>query len=692
MQQNPYIMKNTFPSCFLAIFLMAMLISSCSTTPQFSKSRPYALELARVRSYFQAQQLERRLIDMEIPVYQRILTDAGDESSQWYVLLTGAAKDSVEMTNLRDKLESEHELEGLALANYGEMKDELKKLKKRKVEEAERMLAERPDIPFSMYELIEKFPTNDQFNIEQVALYQFQDDGVNSPSYYESALDLPRGVSRGLVARQCEDFAEVIYKDNLYGDQFTVDILKIEDPSDLITSAPNLPEPSTSSYEDHLKIAWYYGQKILNTGRYYTEEYEEVVVESYTDLHGYKVVIEPRRGYIRTYMVLVDLTGGYVVFSQSTDKTDEEILAYLADFGRSQGMLDYNEFYNVFFTIPYCLAEEGDVFLGYSSHVLDDSYAWMRGYVDWSKAMVGHTSSMAEFYNVNSKQYWSSSIFDLITESKKDYIYNDMYAKQEGDNKEKLSVNGRTGFFVIGYGTREVNFTGAGRHLFAVNSPTMARENLIERANKFQSGQKRTGGNPCAGQPPEAASQEPAEEEPTPPVTEEPTSNPEQPSLPNQEQEKPSTSGENCMNQEVVTEYPIEAKRYERTFPLTGATTGLNNIYGRWTSTANWVLPTPASGALDECRQLGMDFTFFKDHPIVVRTNSNKKAVDIYSLPGHRLHPFHVQRRLIKAQNGDFELQTAVVTTSTDPAIQELCSGLYWDKVDEVFHGGIRSQ
>jgi hypothetical protein len=446
-----------------------------------------------------------RLEEMTLEPYMISLKDEADENNEWYVLLTGAEADTIAIEQLKTKLQIEHQLEEVQVLNYNNLSDYLSTVKQKDIKEVEKIVADRPDIPESVYELVEKFPKNNLFSVKNISLHSFPDEDVPRQymrSFYDTSLDLPRGVKKRIVAKNAAAFAEVIYEDNLYGDQVTVDVIKLRDDHGI----HELPKARLTSHEIAVEdmpetaeqIAWYFSTLILNTGRYRTETYDPIYVPSFIDLYGYKVVIEPRKDYVRTYMVLVDAAGSFVIFSQSTDKTDEEILAYLEEFGKSNGMLEYNEFHNTFFTIPKCL-EEGDVFLGYSSSILTNSYAYSKGYAKWAKAMVGHSESSAHFYNTTSKKSWTCSSFDLITKDKKDYIYGDMYSNTESGGKEPIKVNKRDGFFVherwMNY--NEVNFSNVGRHVMAVGGVGIPKEELMKRAVKFQSGEAKAGEDPC---------------------------------------------------------------------------------------------------------------------------------------------------------------------------------------------------
>ena len=65
-----------------------------------------------------------------------------------------------------------------------------------------------------------------------------------------------------------------------------------------------------------------YDDKILTTGEYSFEEKKEVTVNAYQKLTGYEVIIEPKKDYFRKYFILVSEDKKYIVFSQSTEKTE----------------------------------------------------------------------------------------------------------------------------------------------------------------------------------------------------------------------------------------------------------------------------------------------------------------------------------------------------------------------------------
>ncbi len=680
-----------FPFLRLLMFVTFIpILFGCGKVKQFSASAPYAVELARMRSYYPAQKIENRLRKMKVPVYMILLADEMDQSSKWYVLLTGAEKDTVSASKLKVELDLTHQLKGLKILNYKNVKPHLLTLERKKIDEIENIAATQPDLPKNIYDLVEKFPKNDLLNVEKVALFNFSDGKVPSryfQNFYNTSLDLPRGVAKSIVAKKAEAFAEVIYKDNLYGDRVTVDVLKLASNNGIEQQPRARLINNTGTAEDFRAdhIAWYFASLILNTGTYLTENYEKIVVNSYTTLYGYKVVIEPRQDYLRTYMILVDVVGGFVVFSQSTDKSDPEILDYLAGFGKSNGMLDFSEFHNTFFTIPKCL-EDGDVFLGYSSSILGNDYAASKGYADWARAMVGHQVSRSEFYSQKLKMPWLCDVFDLLTSSKKDYIYNDMYRNKDYAGRTAVKVNDSNGFYVGNFFYNEVNFATSGRHVFAVGGAGMPKQALLNRAEKFQTGAALPGKDPCGEKPnpPEPPKPDPTEP-PVPPVD-----------TPSQTNGKAPES--ECGTGKIVTSYNSSDANYHHfRFETVLLDKNLNRnwtqekMYRLLLQEAWFVLPSKEFTPVEVCKIVQTDFTLYKDNPVLLKINEGNLSVTGYSLPGHYLHPCRFSRT-IKVQADKIIIVTEGEVISKQPAIQEWTAHYFWKKADSKLMERFKSQ
>ena len=142
----------------------------------------------------------------------------------------------------------------------------------------------------------------------------------------------------------------------------------------------------------------YFAELILETGKYSFEDKVKIDVSSYQKFVGYKVTIKPskRKDEYRTYFVLVSKDMKHLVFSQSTQKTDEEIIDIIKSLGKGEGLNSYDEFYNSFYTLPSDIKHE---FVCFTTEKLSRRYARERNNAKWAKKMVGHMNSRAHFYS-----------------------------------------------------------------------------------------------------------------------------------------------------------------------------------------------------------------------------------------------------------------------------------------------------
>ena len=112
----------------------------------------------------------------------------------------------------------------------------------------------------------------------------------------------------------------MIYEDNLFEDQVTIDIIQLKkdhgiEVSDHNQMASVFPVKSNSQQHD---IANYFAELILATDDYSFEDKVEISISSYQNFSGYKVTLKPSKSkdIYRTYFVLVSKDLQHLVFSQ----------------------------------------------------------------------------------------------------------------------------------------------------------------------------------------------------------------------------------------------------------------------------------------------------------------------------------------------------------------------------------------
>lgn len=479
---------------------LALCLFSCTEKERiiekFSEEKPYAIQIAKERSFHQAEKLSNRLLDMDIDAYMIQYADSIENDGLWYYILANNMDVLDSAKVLRERMENQFSLKDLQIVKFDDFQGAVLELDSLRAKEKKTVQANKPDLEEDIFQVINKFPESNALLVQKTFVLNTPEDPKNTKGFssvYSMKMDLPRGISKKLILKKMSAFSEVIYKDNLYGDQVTLDIGKLRNVVPVVQSFSLINTANAASFE----IAEEYADLILETGDYRFEEKKEITVKSFTELYGYKVTIEPKKNYFRTYLVLVDASNQYVIFSQSTDKSEEELIRILEDIGNGNGLLDYSEFYNAFYTMPDGVVGN-DLFIGFAIDKLDWSYARDRNYIKWSKEMVGHWCAKGHFYN-NKKGLWTYTIFDLLTSGNQDYIYGSLYSKARSANKYKLDVYGTSGFVIFDekfnwetYQTykkaSEISF-GIDRYVSAINNTEnswFTKAELLERAESLQ--------------------------------------------------------------------------------------------------------------------------------------------------------------------------------------------------------------
>ena len=308
--------------------------------------------------------------------------------------MTGAEKSIDDIKEYKKSLESIITTDELKIINYQTIQENLDLDFEDHLIERERLQSKKPNVPERIFDLINKFPDDKNFIVKSFFVTNCPDSladlGKYRAAYNNIKHDLPRGIYMRSLMKKSNAVAEVIYEDNLFGDRVTIDIIELKDNLDL--GFPD-DEPLTNQ-----NIADYFAELILETGNYVFEDKLNIKLSSFQKLNGYKVTIQPKNNkeYLRTYFCLVSKDSKYLVFSQSTDKTDDEIVEIIEGLGETDGLNSYDEFYNAFYTIPANCGIE-DTFISIYSKKLTNDYTRRRGYSKWSKKMVGHWSTTAYF-------------------------------------------------------------------------------------------------------------------------------------------------------------------------------------------------------------------------------------------------------------------------------------------------------
>ena len=472
---------------YITCTLLALLLIACNkqtTVESFSVEKPLTVEITKERSYYQADRILKRLAKMGMEAY--VLEETTDDG-QWYIVTSGAFADSAQVEQFVAQMDSLFNLHPTAVLNYADLDSAARiPITKEAVKEQHHIDANPPHVPQEIMQISRMYPDNVMFNIKKIGMLMLSQNSIECADM--STLDMPRGVKLSYLKRkECVALSSVIYEDNLYGDHVTLQVIKCK-PIPRMQAASIIPIP-TEQNEYALMLCSDICDMILNTGNYVNEQKDGFEANAYTKLTGYKVSFEDK-GQLRAYYVFTDEAGEYIYLAQTTKENEQEILDFIAEIGKGEGLVEYDEFYNTFYT----MADEpidNDEFLGYYVDRLTWNYAKNRNYANWAKRMVGHMEVVCYFYN-NVKGVWHLSLFDLLTESAENQIYNNLY-RNSIDEDAKRTIYGDVGAAIYRYNwwtgqfeLTEVNL-GYGRYVVAVSGTSSYSErDLIHRVEALQ--------------------------------------------------------------------------------------------------------------------------------------------------------------------------------------------------------------
>ncbi len=479
-------MRNVF---FIASLIIAYFLTSCSSCSRqqdtavehFSESKPYTIEIKKERSYFQAEKIAKRLTKMGLAGYV-IPNEATDGT--WYKVVSGALADSATVQSYIAKLDTCFNITDVEVLYYCQLDSAARTpVVKDSIQEVHRIAANRPDIPECIWDIVSKFPDNDMFYISSIGMLTLNNKGISKSK--DHSINMPRGVSLPFLKKKgCQSIASVIYTDNIYGDKVTLQVVRRKDTTQVM-KASLLPS-FTDANEAAVMLCGEIADKILDTGDYGDESKNPFESQAYQKLSGF-IASFVNKGTKRSYYIFTDEAGEFIYMAQSTKNKNDEVLEFIGEIGKSDGLVMYDEFYNSFYTASD-RAEEGDEFIGYYLDKLTWQYAKSKVYAAWAKKMVGHWRTSFVFCN-KKNGCWSYSLFDLLSKSKGRHVYNTLYLSNISRDNLR-SIYGVRGAAMRDFwgDLAEINF-GYGRYIVSLDPCSdsyFSERGLIRRAENLQ--------------------------------------------------------------------------------------------------------------------------------------------------------------------------------------------------------------
>ncbi|MCF0191468.1 MAG: SPOR domain-containing protein [Marinilabiliaceae bacterium] len=449
----------------LLLSALAVLATvGCSETKEvkvFSSEEPYTVEIKKERSFYQAERIAQRLTKMGVGGYViHYKTSDGD----WYEVLSGAMKDEASAKQYVNELDSLYGIKGGKLVDFNKLDTLTRRIVSREIiKERYHIEANTPDVPQSVLDVISVYPENNMFYLQDIKITMLDSKAITKVR--EMNLEMPRGLTLYYFAdKKCQSFASVIFEDNIYGDNVTLQVARCGNPD----------------YQSAVAICDEVADKIIGAGKYDETQKNAHEVKAST-LTGCKVDVK-NGDKNRSYYILTDAGGNYIYIAQSTVKSEEDMNLILSQIGKSQGLVVYEEFYNTFYTIADKQIDK-DGFLCYAVNKLTPKYAQDKGNASWAKKMVGHWNATLFFNSYDG--IWDYCIFDMLNDGYGNEVYNNLYMDTLADDA-KRDIYGVKGAAIYSYGDlTEMNF-GYGRYVIAVNGDRHSEGSLTTRAESLQ--------------------------------------------------------------------------------------------------------------------------------------------------------------------------------------------------------------
>lgn len=451
---------------------------------KLSEGMPFGLLVKKARSYHQALPVVERLQEMGWPAYT---LRNKDEEGWWYYVVAQSVADSVAADTVRAQLAERGIFDEVEIIHVGGLDTAAQvDLVEGEIVERKRIVAEEPDVPEVVMDVVEKFPVSQAFDLESGLILgrpQVKDrDYMKFMERRRFGLHLPKGITIDDILEEYLSFSEVVYSDNLNGDEVVMQIGRREQVEDYRASFF-----SVGGFDPY-ELAERYVKLVKRGSRGRMLEEERVEVRSFVVLKGYRMVEELEDGGRMTWVFLADESGRYVVMANSEDQAYAEMEGLLRQVGMKEGLKDYDSFYNTFYVFPN-LNIKGDLFFGYEFERLGWDYARSKGYSDWSKEMVGHYVAQAYMHN-KKRGMWTFSLFDLVSEEKQAYVHGTLYSGGERNRLERTMVRDVEANVVSQVLKRrkfidEVNFP-KGRFIVAVDNSDYSDLNLKELVQRAE--------------------------------------------------------------------------------------------------------------------------------------------------------------------------------------------------------------
>lgn len=391
------------------------LVSACcfpgkpAGKKQLSKDWPYAIKVRDFQSAAHADQLRIRLHRMGIESY--LVTTYDSSTGPRTLVLTGTSDELTAARTERRRLSDEHDLKGTEIVLYKNMQKDMDLSPVIKAPPDRSFTPADPPASDALWSSLDELPKHNDFVMLKLTSFLTPEappaDGKmvtkkHKYSNWKPGLNLPRGLDDSYLREISDGFTEVLYRDTLdETDLVTLLIVKLR----LNHGAGGNPAET-------------FANKILDTGDYSTEKKDPWSSAENADLSGYEVMIEPKAGNFKRYLVLADQGKGFAYVFQPSKRKLSQLEALAKTLGEGGETMSEGYFHGLIRTLPSKVLSD-DVFVGLQLAIANPKEVTKaRGYNKQAPERLRGYWLGRGFYYHDTKAAWSVEAIDLKTQAK----------------------------------------------------------------------------------------------------------------------------------------------------------------------------------------------------------------------------------------------------------------------------------
>ena len=424
-----------------------------------SEEKPYSVYIQSYKEELPAIYDKKRLEKNNINAY--VLKTFDEESYFTFDLHAGAFEKEEDAELLIEQLEKLG-IEDTEVSEYDDIKDYLEQYNSIVDSTAVTYSMGNYEIPDSFSKPIQRiiadFPINQNFQLEKIEIYDIDNIRKN----YGTTADF-KTVDNLLIYKGLSFYTNALsrseYWDSLYNKEFVYTIA---------TGSESCYKDMQTKLADNSNAVYV----PLNVNNQKYDSWYVINADESILLEGFPKSLDS------------------VVMLETSDFTKNEFEAFLNDFSNDSSLLLYPQIRKNLLTLPKKNSDKERDFIQFSLTQVDESYAQMKNYKEWSIPIVGHWNADTIFYQ--DAKAICVDFFDLDYDFNAQKIHemfmDSHYEESLGSSNHPIDIKGLAGWYIENEPTNEVSFTKS-VYIIAVNSlqdKSFTEAELIDFANELQ--------------------------------------------------------------------------------------------------------------------------------------------------------------------------------------------------------------